>query len=111
MTITQQQIQIFVENIPNETFIKIFIEYRCYRSLLKFPVRHHTFAEMKQAVENYINVFGVSVTDKRDPRKKYLENCVISKNYIKLEDFFSRKDQFVDEPLMHMLNQGKADVP
>ena len=105
------QIQLFVEKVPNDILTKFFSEFKCYRSLFKFPMRDHSFIEMRQALSNYIKRFAVLESDETDPRKNYLDTCVITRDYNKLEDLFNRKDQFIDEPLMHMLNQGRINIP
>ena len=62
------------------------------------------------ALCHYLQMFFLEEDDDEDGRKDFLSSCVANNDFMALKTFLTAGDQFYEEPLFHMLNQGTKDV-
>lgn len=108
MQITQKQISSFVSFIPAQIVHEFFFHYDhgSYDLLLRFKRKNETLKNKKTALNDYLRFF-ILQNSHNPERKKKLSKCVQEKSYLKLKKLLIY-DQYMEEPLMHILNQKKT---
>lgn len=103
------KIDTFAQNISDEDLSALYARYRPsnYGHLTKFPITPRTKEEQILALKNYLTKFTIfPATD--EERYNVLKPLIELQDYQGLA-FLVANDQYFEEPLIHILNQGLAD--
>ena len=102
--VSRDDIEEFVKSyLTNNDLNKLFRNYKGYCHLLEFPIKPLTKSQKQKALINYLEYFIEEGQDEERPET--LNNIVLERDTNQLIDTICG-DQFYEEPLMHIINQG-----
>lgn len=107
MKITPKQIKSFVSSMPAQIMNEDFFHYDFgnYDLLLRVKRKKETLKNKKNALNHYLQFYILQCAYNPE-RSKKLSKCIQEKSYQKLKNLL-KNDQYMEEPLMHILNQKK----
>lgn len=107
-SVTNADIESFVDLLTSEDLAKIFKNYCGYNHLMKYPDKRLNENQQLKAIVDYLTKFIFDSHPEETERPETLSQLVLSQDVDKFIDTL-RFDQFFEEPLMHTANQGTAD--